>query len=162
MKIVYRTPFMLLLLIEGIAMPCCDGGRCAGNYDFANFNSLNFRVVDKHTGANLLLIGSTHYDLDSIRLCDDHWKEMSPLNSEGAFVLVFADQTADRGVVNTTISRSFYVYFDQTDIDTLDISFQFEYDHCHDEVMRYFKAVYNDSIYFDEPVSLVPGLTFYK
>jgi hypothetical protein len=51
------------------------------------------------------------------------------------------------------------MYFNYMDIDTIDVVFEMKKNKCDEQVMKYFKVAYNDSVYFDGPTpyELIPG-----
>jgi hypothetical protein len=143
----------------------CKGDNCGGDYSVILNNQLSFHIYDKETKQDVLVVGESPYNFDTVKVYDTEWKV--PLNMhvrlDGYVGFCFISES-DKGKVDQKISKRFYMYFDQNDIDTIDIAFNTSYDECHNQLLKYFKVAYNDSVYFDGLTdnNRVPGVNFIK
>jgi hypothetical protein len=160
MKKIFLSITALVLILSSLSSCKCG----PEDYSLTDSNSFGFFIRDKKTNENILVAGDTQYILDSVKVYNDQWKVPfgNFLSSDGYQLLYFITKD-DRGKVNKTISKRFYMYFNYQDIDTIDIDFVTKYDECDLQKMNYFKVSYNDSVYYDGPSDkTVPTATFYK
>lgn len=167
-----KTYLSVLALLGILTIAACESlfsGCGSGDYyDFASSNRLTFVILDKTTKENILYVGQTKYNYDTVRIFDINWDVAYPDNNQewsatnGAIGLKFLNRDSDKGVLNTLISRSYFMYFDQHDTDTIDIAFEMKKNKCGDQILKYLKVAYNDSVYFDGKTESMIGLYFLK
>jgi hypothetical protein len=141
----------------------CQNGRTSGDYDFIYSNNFFASILDKKTKQKVLLIGQTKYNYDTIAILNEDfiYKPDGYLDIDGSISLYFIEKS-DYDILDTRIHRRFYMYFNYQDIDTIDIEFEAKMNTCNEQVIKYFKVAYNDSVYFDAPTERVPYLEFLK
>jgi hypothetical protein len=152
--------FFLSFLIAYSLFSCeCQTGETGGDYDFQFSNPLFFSILDKQTKQRVLLIGQIKYNYDTVAIFDEAWTNDSysyTIRNDGSIVLDFINRS-DKGTLNKRVERRYYMYFNYQDIDTIDVAFEMKLNDCDEQIMKYFKVVYNDSIYFDAATDRVPG-----
>jgi len=153
-----------------LIMASCDFFCSSGDeYDFAYYNRLGFTIVDRLSMENVLKIGQVKYNYDTLKVCTENWSVVFPEGNgdweawDGWVDLVFIDRVKDEGVLNRKIAKRFYFCFDYGDVDTIDIEFEMRRNDCDEQVVKYFKVTYDDSLYFDKETDFVPSnLQFLK
>jgi hypothetical protein len=148
MKAFLPLTFLILLSCDGFFK--CDKGE----YDFKHSNAFGFHILDKTTKKNLLYIGETNYDYDTIKILDSDFRKVYPLEGrwtayDGLSIIEFIDKYKDKNVIDQRLKRTYYFYFNHTDLDTIEIEFEMKKDECDKQIIKYFKVAYNDSVYFD-------------
>jgi hypothetical protein len=161
-----RKAILTKLSITALVLILSSLSSCCGpeDYSLTDSNSFGFVIRNKKNKENILIAGDTQYILDSVNVYNEQWKVPygTFIRPDGYLGLYFITKD-DRGKVNKTISKRFYMYFNYQDIDTIDIDFVTKYDECDFQKMKYFKVSYNDSVYYDGPSDeTVPTATFYK
>jgi hypothetical protein len=138
-----------LLFLLGSLFSCDDG--CKKDYTYYNEYNLGFMVFDERTGENLLEIGVNRYRQDTVQIFNE---DLEPLGihptQSGELILYFMYYARERvGVepLNTPLAHTYYVYFEEGDYDTLQISYQIGLDPCDDRILTQWSAYYNDSLY---------------
>lgn len=134
----------------------CQSGE---GYDFKWDNTLFFTILDKATKKPVLLIGQIKYNYDTVAILNADLAKRNDgfIRNDGYISLAFINSQEDTKINNTLTSRTFYVYFNYKDVDTLSVSFKTNINECDNQVINYFKVAYNDSIYFDGATDRVPG-----
>ncbi|AHM59181.1 hypothetical protein D770_04570 [Flammeovirgaceae bacterium 311] len=128
---------------------------CPRDYYFDGDNDLGFEVVDE-MGANVY--GS--YDLEIVKETPSG-NETMYIPENGAFIyLSFIDSQTDKDVVDQLISKRFYLVHRGVVKDTLDVNFEMRIDRCDDQIMKYLKISFNDSVYYDTQTNRVPTFRF--
>lgn len=168
-----RTFLSILAIATSSAFVGCDYNLFSGCgegdwYEFTTQNALRFLILDKATRENVLYIGQTNYNYDTVKVYDISGNVTVPYQNgewtawDGRMDLIFLDYFTDRNVVNQRITRRYYMYFDYMDIDTIDLAFEMRIDKCDRQIMKYFKVAYNDSVYYDGYTDRVWGVEFLK
>jgi hypothetical protein len=138
--------------------------NCPGDYNFETDNIFTFNLLDRFTEENLLVIGVNKYDEDTVKVYNEEWEITydAPVRQDGLIVFYphFMDKDAD--VVNQPVFKNYYLYLNQFDTDTINITYEATIDDCDDMVLKYVTVSYNDSIYFDGATNSYPGVSFVK
>ena len=127
---------------------------CKENYTFYGNYLLTFYIIDQ-TGENLIEIGRNRYNRDTVDILDENWNSLGfhPYQN-GSIVFGFMEHL--RGIeepLNTPINHTYYIYFEEGDYDTLDISYQIGLDQCDERELTQWGVSYNDSLYFNYPTN---------
>jgi hypothetical protein len=153
--------FLSLVIAYGLLSCECQSGE---GYDFKWDNTLFFTILDKATRKPVLLIGQIKYNYDTVAILNADLTKRNDgfIRNDGYISLAFINSQEDTKINNTITNRTFYVYFNYQDVDTLSMSFKTNINECDEQVINYFKVAYNDSIYFDAPTERVPNTQFLK
>jgi hypothetical protein len=153
--------FLSFLIAYSLFSCECQTGE---GYDFQYNNILDFTILDKRTNQKVLLIGQTKYNYDTVAILNEHsTNDQHPhyIDIDGDLVLYFINRS-DKGTLNKRIERRYYMYFNYQDIDTIDVAFEMKLNDCDEQIMKYFKVAYNDSVYYDAPTERTPNIDFIK
>jgi hypothetical protein len=156
--------FFLSFLIAYSLFSCeCQTGETSGDYNFQVSNGFHGTILYKRTRKPVLFIGQVKYNYDTVAIFNEDWKVKGAgqINNDGSIYLFFIEDS-DYGILDTQIQRRYYMYFNYQDIDTIDIAFEAKMNECDEQIIKYFKVAYNDSVYFDAPTERVPYLEFLK
>ena len=123
-----------LLLGLAIALSFCHG-RCSKEQDMYGTFDLVLIFKDKDTGDNPLVVGYNRYKRDKV---DIYNAQGEPLgihpDQSGEMNLYFLHEPLDRDEpLNENLQRTFYIFFEEGDYDTLNISYKIGLDDCHDK-----------------------------
>ena len=156
-------PVVFLFLFSCDELVKCN----QGDYSIAGDNLFGFYILDKETKENLLHIRTTDYLYGKIKILDSDLQKVYPTGdhwgyNDGFVIIPFIDNYKDKNVLDQRLKRTFYFYFDETDMDTIDVEFEMKKDDCGKQIMKYFKVAYNDSVYYDAATDYVPEAEFLK
>jgi hypothetical protein len=154
----------VIIFVSGIITYSLFSCECQSGdyYDFVTANSFGFIVADEKSKQNILSIGQTNYNYDTLKVYNSDWTVASNVEPGDGVVYLDFIERKDKGQLALLISRNYYMYFNYLDTDTIKIDFKMRTDECDEQIVEYFRVSYNDSIYFDESTSFVPGITFLK
>lgn len=155
---------LALVIISSVLVCTLFSCECQSGdyYDFITANSLGFIIVDEKSKLNILSIGQTNYNYDTLKVYNSNWTVASNVEPGDGIVYLDFIERDDKGQLSILISKKYYMYFNYLDVDTLNIDFRMSINDCDEQVIEYFEVSYNDSIYFDEETGFVPDITFLK
>ena len=164
-----KKELCLYLLIAFLS--ACDGNifsNCKENYNFHGDYYLDMLFIEKQTGRNLLVVGVNRYNRDTVDILD---KNLNPFPyghhpyQDGRIFFNFMQHFRySPEPLNTPIDHTYYIYFEEGDYDTLDITYQIGLDQCEYRVLTQWAVSYNDSLYFNYPTNppMGRGIKFLK
>ncbi|WP_224998812.1 hypothetical protein [Cesiribacter sp. SM1] len=156
MKSLYKL--FLIFFTNAFVMCSCDADDwrgCPGDYSFAIDNAIGFEVISP---AGDHLYGG--YGLDVVEVSSTGYDTLH-IPDNGVFIYMgFIDDELDRGVVDRLIKKRFLLSHQIGYKDTLAVDFAMRIDRCDEQVMKYLKVTFNDSVYFDGNTGRVPAFRF--
>jgi hypothetical protein len=131
-----------------------DWRGCPRDYYFDLDNIFGFEVKD-HSGNYL-------YGAYGLKIIEDIPSGYDTINfsNNGTYIYMYFIDNEDRGVINQLITKRYYLTHQEGYKDTLDINFEMRIDRCDDQVMKYIKVAFNDSVYFYGNIDRVPFFSF--
>ena len=109
---------------------------------------------------NLLLV----YEADEIQFCDVSGQDIPLTIDDLTFGFVPATVSDTSLATAGVVSKTFYLKYGTTEIDTIQYDFQLEYEPvCSRGYMySYQRILYNDSLYYEDQDAFPPYLVFFK
>ena len=165
---------LLFALIITI-LTACDGpsllSPCGGKDEFWG-GSIWFGVFDRQDPTTSLLGLYGRYNAADFSVSDSLNNVVlpGPAESTGRVSLRYLNRDTDQAAYNRPLTKQYYLHLDQTDTDTLTITFQVRRDKCDKNHFESVRVLYNDSLYYQgsgvgigaSANSRLPFLKFYK
>lgn len=136
-----KQMIIFLFTLSAFAFMACE--RCMRE-STAYDDVISFKLLNKRTSQNLLGFDGK-YHMDSVKIYNIDGKAIfkGPVELSGIIDFGFVDRATDYIAIDAPLTKTYYVYLNQADTDTLTTQFQLKKDECGKDQLSSLNIFYN-------------------